>query len=166
MFLGQIFVKNAKKWPQNTFWMAQIEQNMKIWEMSISRECRRSGQFWHSKRQNSAVFQDIDLKLCTRNHQHMLFHMHSWFRKFGNFVAKFFENTIFAEIFPQFSKFSKTPNSEIAVLIARFNFDVLFCMSVGSSLKLYSRRRRLRTVIFDRYRENMTSLWRHSRPTY
>ena len=55
-----------------------IFENLKITDILKQ---HKSGLLWHSKRQNSAVFQDIAVKFCTCIHRQVLFHIYSSFWK-------------------------------------------------------------------------------------
>ena len=81
MFLGQVSVKNAKmtqehflNGPNRT--KCDHRKNAEIAVNSV-----KSGLLGHSRRQNSAVFQNIDLKFCTHIHRRVFFHKHSLFSK-------------------------------------------------------------------------------------
>ena len=79
MFLGQIFVKNAQNDPRILFERSKSEK-MKIGENAeMLVNSVKSGLFWSFKRQNSAAFQDINLKFCTHIHQQVFFHIYSGF---------------------------------------------------------------------------------------
>ena len=66
MFLGQIFFKNAKNDPKTLFNSPnrtkknENQKNVKILINSV-----KSDRFGHSERQNSAAFEDSDLKVRT-----------------------------------------------------------------------------------------------------
>ena len=79
---------------------------------------------------------------------------------------KFMEN-FGSHNFPFFAKFPKIRNSKYEIAVWYPCSIYMFRWKpVGSSLKLHSWRRFPHTLISDRKRDNMTSLWRHSRPTY
>ena len=67
--MGQIFVKNAKNGPRILFEQPKSDKNSKSENAEILVNNVKSGLFGHSERQNSAVFQESDLKFCTPIHR-------------------------------------------------------------------------------------------------
>ena len=111
MFFGQIFVKNAKmtlehflNGPNRT--KIENPENAEILVNNI-KSCR----FGHSERQNSAVFEDSDLKFCTQILQQVSLYTYSVFfippPKKKNNPGKLWKTKHFDDYFPQFSKISK-----------------------------------------------------------
>ena len=80
MFLGQFFVKNAKKMTLEHF---SNDPNRENFENRIEnrnrRKQRENGLFRPSKHQNSVIFQDTYLKLCTHIHLTGFFYKYSVF---------------------------------------------------------------------------------------
>ena len=69
MFLGQIFAKNAKNDPKTLFEASKSVKN-KIRKITVkSRNDVKSACFLHVVCYISAIFEDIDLKLCTNIHE-------------------------------------------------------------------------------------------------
>ena len=67
----------------------------------------KSGRFGHSERQNSAVFKDSDLNVCTHILQQVFFYTYiAFFLKIKN-PGKFRKTKYFDDYFHQFSKISK-----------------------------------------------------------
>ena len=115
MFLGQFFVKNAKNDPRTLFERPKSEKKIENRKNAeIAGNGVKNDRFRPSKRQNSDIFKDIPLKLCTRIHLTGLFHIYSGFLKFENF-PHFLKIILFVDCFLQFSKFSKFWKSDIAV---------------------------------------------------
>ena len=79
----------------------------------------KSGLFWHSKRQNSAVFRDSNLKFCTHIHHQEFLYLHI-FRIFDTSkILEDFEKPKFLMIiFPFLIKKIKVRDN---ILIAMFN---------------------------------------------
>ena len=115
----------------------------------------KSGRFGHSERQNSAVFKDSDLNVCTHILQQVFYTYIAVFWKL-KILENFGKQNILMTIFTNFQKFQNMrPQFDSHVQSA--------CCAenqVALSLKLYSWRWFPRTLIFDRNRENMTSIWR------
>ena len=63
MFLGQLFAKNTKNDPKTLFEKIKIGKKIKMAKMG------KFGCFQHVLCHNSAIFEDIDLKLYTHIHQ-------------------------------------------------------------------------------------------------
>ena len=81
MFLGQIFAKNAKNDPKTLF-EASKSVKKKIRKITVkSRNDVKSACFLHVLCHISAIFEDIDLKFCTRIHQPLLSNILSGFLK-------------------------------------------------------------------------------------
>ena len=66
----------------------------------------KSGRFRHSERQNSAVFKDSDLNVCTHILQQVFLYIYCGFLKIKN-PGKFRKTKYFDYYFHQFSKISK-----------------------------------------------------------
>ena len=64
----------------------------------------KSGLFGHSKRQNSAVFQESDLKLSTHIHRQVFLYIYSAFLDSNIFLKKW-EKRFFAIFFQNFKNF-------------------------------------------------------------
>ena len=74
MFLGQLFAKNTKNDPKTLFEKIKIGQKIKIAKMGKF-DC-----FQHVLCYNSAIFEDIDLTLCTHIHQPLPYNIvHAFF---------------------------------------------------------------------------------------
>ena len=63
----------------------------------------KSGLFWHSKRQNSAVFQDSNLKFCTHIHHQVFLYIHSGFSTTQKSLKILKKNQIFDDYFSVFN---------------------------------------------------------------
>ena len=83
------------------------------------------------------------------------------FWNFGGFVEKI-KKCWKQSQFPKFSQFQK---SELVVFIQFFSeYAIVFRLSLFFQMRVWQRFPQ--TLIFDLKWQNMTSLWRHSRPTY
>ena len=85
MYVGQIFVKKAKNDPRTLFEQSKQEEIWKLEKCPNPSEYRKRGLFGHSKRQNSAVFQDRDLKFCTFIYLQAFFYIYSVFFQIQSF---------------------------------------------------------------------------------
>ena len=104
------FCKEHEKWPNNTFWKIKIVQKIKIAKMG------KFGCFQHVLCHNSAIFEDIDLKLCTHIYQPLPSNMlHDFFENFV-FKGKLFRKYKILRIFFIVFGIFKILKSEIAVL--------------------------------------------------
>ena len=66
MFLGQIFAKNAKNDPKTLFEASKSVKKSNSEKHGNSRNDVKSARFCHVLCHISAIFEDIDLKFCTR----------------------------------------------------------------------------------------------------
>ena len=123
VFLGQIFVKNAKNDPRTLFNGPNRTkiQNRKNIEFLINSV--KSGRFGHSERQNSAVFKDSDLKVCTGILQQVFLNTHIPFFLILTLSGQFGKQNILMTIFPNF--FKKNNKIWDNSLIAMFNPHVV-----------------------------------------
>ena len=116
MFLGQIFVKNAKMTLKH-FLKHQNRSKNKIRKITVkSRNDVKSACFLHVLCHISAIFEDIDLKFCTHIHQPLPSNILSGFLKILILRGKILKKKKIVENLGNFEEFSKFSKSEIAVL--------------------------------------------------
>ena len=106
VFLGQIFVKNAKNDPRTLFNGPNRTKNQNRKNIEFLINSVKSGRFGHSEGQNSAVFKDSDLKVCTGILQQVFLNTHIPFFN-SNFVWTIWKTKYFNDHFPNLKKKSK-----------------------------------------------------------
>ena len=160
MFLGQLFVKNAKKWPWNTFWTSEIGRHLKIEKIQKSQGTTWKRRFSIFKKPEQGHYQDIYLKFLHVYTEQVFFRTYSmfFFRKFENLHWNIGENVYYASKLSEVSKFCK---SEMAVWRKR-SFSIFCWKSVGSVFYDVCVTTFPANHNFCLKPGNMTSLW----PTY
>ena len=82
MFLGNVFVKNAKNDPKTSFSPSKSEENEKKQKIiGMRRNDVKSGRFRHPNGPLKVIFEDIDFKLGTHIYRTSMYHIYSGFLK-------------------------------------------------------------------------------------
>ena len=168
MFLGQTFVKNAQM-TLALFERRKLDQKMKIGKCRNPRKWQKKA-FWGIQNGRTEPFP----KRAAWNFGRIFNSKCSYTRipfllNLNTFLENFQKKTIFWLLFFPVSKiFKKIKIWQCSLMFdAMSKLHVIFFENQSIlSLKLYSWRRFTRTLMFDRNRENMTSLWRLLRPIF